>query len=296
MLTERSLAAQLAAVGLGPAPGVLVHSSLSRLGRLEFGPATLHAALKRVVGRRCTIMVPATTSNNSLTSRAHLAAVRDMNERERAAYIEGMPGFDRRTTPTYEVGTFAEYIRTHRRSTRSTHPQTSFAAIGPQAARWTAIHDLDCHLGHRSPLGALASAGAHVLLAGVGFEHCTAFHLAEYKVRNRLPDRTYQCFVNHGYDRQQVTFQALDLFDGDFAVLGSSMQQESFVKTGRVGETWATIFPIREAVDFAVRWMDLHPARGLGEALSRAHPGDSTTPQAGGGEAERSGGRPKGDR
>ena len=65
---------------------------------------------------------------------------------------------------------------------RSSHPQVSFAALGPGALDCTSVHDLDCHLGDRSPLGWLYAADAAILLLGVDYSACTAFHLAEYRL------------------------------------------------------------------------------------------------------------------
>ncbi|MFF0191065.1 AAC(3) family N-acetyltransferase [Streptomyces sp. NPDC005244] len=52
------------------------------------------------------------------------------------------------------------------------------------------VHDPDCHLGEGSPLGALYAADARVLLFRVGFEVCSAFHLAECRLRPVPPLRS----------------------------------------------------------------------------------------------------------
>ena len=43
-------------------------------------------------------------------------------------------------------------------------------------------HAPDCRLGERSPLARLEAGGARVLLLGAGYDTCTSFHLAEYRI------------------------------------------------------------------------------------------------------------------
>jgi aminoglycoside 3-N-acetyltransferase len=236
---------------------VLVHSSLRRIGRLDGGPGTLLAALRRVIGTDGTVVVPAQTPDNSTTSPAFRWAVQGFDTAERAAYVARMPGFDRASTPSFGVGTFAEHVRTAPEAVRSAHPQTSFAAVGPRAMALTATHDLGSHLGGRSPLAALYRRDAMVLLLGVGYEACTAFHLAEYGNLN-APVRNYHCFVADGGLRREQVFPAVDLNDHDFTELGAAFEQGNPVTVGRVGQTTARAFPIRTAVDFAIRWMAEH--------------------------------------
>ena len=109
------------------------------------------------------------------------------------------------------MGAFAEYLRTRPSASRSSHPQVSFAAIGPRARACTSVHDLDCHLGDRSPLGWLYAADAAILLLGVGYSACTAFHLAEYRLPGERPQRRYQCFTAEGGKRVEHEFTDIDL-------------------------------------------------------------------------------------
>src|SRR6185503_18140631 len=75
-----------------------------------------------------------------------------------------------------------ETVRTWPGAVRSTHPHTSFTAVGSDAAALMAGHRLDCQLGEESPLAALERLDGKVLLLGVGYDRCTAFHLAEYRI------------------------------------------------------------------------------------------------------------------
>jgi aminoglycoside 3-N-acetyltransferase len=252
-------AAQLRHLGLPRSGAVLAHVSLRRLGVIGRDAAALLEALQAALGPEVTLVVPAQTPNNSTTSRVFRTRIAGLDADQVAEATERIVGFDHARTPSYGVGAFAEQVRLHPLAIRSDHPQTSFAALGPRAADLMARHDLECHLGEQSPLGALYRCDADILLLG-GFEGCTALHLAEYRLPWPAPMRPYQCFVQVGGERVQLDFDAADLDDGDFARLGMALDAQPFVRRGRLGEAQARVFPVRAAVDFAVAWMTDHRA------------------------------------
>ncbi|MEU4563594.1 AAC(3) family N-acetyltransferase [Actinoplanes sp. NPDC023936] len=248
----------LAALGLPPGD-LLVHVSMRALGPLPGGALSLLTALREATGPQTTIVVPAQTAHNSTTSPAFRAAVAGLDEQKREAYLAGMPGFTP-DMPSRGCGAFAEYVRRLPGAVRSAHPQTSFAAIGPRAAELMAVHDLDCHLGERSPLGPLYRGGAHALMIGCGWESCTALHLAEERV-DRPRRRLYQCFVERDGRRVAERFVGIDHYDGDFPLLGAAFERTGQTRTGHIGRTPVMIVPIRPAVDFAVRWLTENRSR-----------------------------------
>jgi aminoglycoside 3-N-acetyltransferase len=117
-----------------------------------------------------------------------------------------------------------------------------------------AEHAIDCHLGERSPLGWLYRADAAVLLIGVGYDVCTAFHLAEYRLPGTPAYREYRCFTAADGARKEHAFFDIALDDGDFSALGAAMDAEPFVRKGKVGGAECRLLPIRAAVDFAAAW------------------------------------------
>ncbi|MEU2666723.1 AAC(3) family N-acetyltransferase [Micromonospora sp. AMSO12t] len=258
-LRRATLTADLRALGLRPGSTVLVHCALSRVGRVAGGPATLLAALRDVLGGAGTVVVPAQTAGNSTTSRAFRAATAGSGPAGVAAAEAAIVPFDPERSPAEGMGVFAEHVRRQPGACRSHHPQTSFAALGPDAARLTAVHDLDCHLGERSPLGALHAADAVVLLLGVDWSVCTAFHLAEYRLRRPPVDRAYRCYVRDAAGRRvRHDFQALDLHDTDFPLIGRALTEAGAVRRGPVGGADCRLTDLRVAVDFARGWMDEH--------------------------------------
>jgi aminoglycoside 3-N-acetyltransferase len=246
---------------------LLVHCSLRRIGPIDGGTAALLDAIRDIAGPRATIVVPTQTTGNSLSSAAFRAATAGLDRKERDRFIAAMPGFDPASTPSAGMGALAEYVRTRPSSCRSTHPLTSFAAIGLRAQACTSVHDLDCHLGERSPLSWLYAADAAILLLGVGYSVCTAFHLAEYRLPGEPPRRLYRCFVREGEKRAERQFTGVDLDDGDFAALGAELESavgpdpSLGLRRGMVGAAECRLIPLRLAVDFACRWLASHRRR-----------------------------------
>jgi aminoglycoside 3-N-acetyltransferase len=256
-----ALTADLAALGLRPGMTVLLNASLGSLGYVEGGAATVVAAIRTVLGPEGTLVSPATTEENSDTSRAYLTRVADLPAEGEAAFRAAMPPFDPATTPA-SCGLIAEQIRITPGAIRSAHPQSSFAAVGPRARDLMADHALDCHLGERSPLGKLYASGARVLLLGVGYRYCTALHLAEYRYRPDPPLRTYRCVVSAGW--YEYTDVVLD--DADFETIGEVIGGEP----AHVGSALSRLLPIRDVVDLATGWMRANrtPIVSLGKGPS----------------------------
>lgn len=252
VLDRPRLADALSGFELSRGATVLVHSSLHELGPIDGGPATLYHAIRDVLGPAATVVVPTHTADNSTTSRLFLAAVegKDRVEAERR-----IPGFDPRSSPSVRMGAFAELIRTHPDAVRSPHPQCSFAAVGPLARSLMAVHDLDCHLGERSPLRALDQHGATILLLGVGYDKCTALHLAEYRLPWPLAAKAYRCYVMVDGARTARDFSSVDLDADDFPALGQELDSSEFVHSLYVGTARCRAIPMPEAVAFAAEWM-----------------------------------------
>jgi aminoglycoside 3-N-acetyltransferase len=262
-VSRERLAADLRSLGLRRGQDLLIHCSLQRIGPVAGGAATLLDALLDAAGPDATLVIPAQTTLNSFTSRAFLDAVADFDEDERARFVAAMPGFDPARTPSQGMGAFAEYLRTRPAAVRSRHPQASFAAIGPRARACTSVHDLDCHLGDRSPLGWLYAADAAVVLLGAPFTACTAFHLAEYRLPGVPPVQEYRCFIAAEGRRVERKFTALALDDSDFAGLGAALETapSSGLRQRRVGSALGQLVSLRTAVDFAVSWLTVHRRR-----------------------------------
>ena len=253
--TRASLAEGLARLGVRPGETLLVHSSLSALGWVAGGPVAAALALLDALGTDGTLVVPTQTGANSDPSGWSRPPV---PEEWWQPYRDHAPGYDPARTPTRGMGAIPELVRTWPGAVRSPHPVTSFAALGPAAADLMAVHDLECELGERSPLANLEAADARVLLLGAGFDACTAFHLAEYRVPG-LPRRVRGCAVlDASGERRWVTYDDVDLDSEDFADLGADFAATPHVVSGTVGDATCHLFPVRAAVAYATGWLAAH--------------------------------------
>lgn len=253
---RRELACDVRALGLPPDEVYLVHSSLRRVGVLEDGPKTLVDAMHEACGRHSTIVVPTFTAGNSTTTREYRQRTARMSGRQLLDEEAKILGFDLATTPSQNIGLVAEYVRNESGSARSNHPQTSFSAVGPYAEELVGVHELECHLGEKSPMSWLYDNNAVVLLIGVGFDVCTCFHLAEYRLDKPARPRLYRTFVMNGGQRELCEFYAPDTEDRDFGRIGGEMAKEPFVHVGHIGQAPVYWFRLRAGVDFATRWMN----------------------------------------
>ncbi|WP_245679657.1 aminoglycoside N(3)-acetyltransferase [Actinomadura hibisca] len=257
MCTRDSLTAELRALGLCSGETLLLHSSLSSLGWVCGGPVAVVQALLDVLGPDGTLVVPTHTGDNSDPAEWQAPPV---PEEWWAEIRASMPPYDRRTTPTRGMGIVPETLRCWPGAVRSTHPQTSFAAVGHRAAAIVDGHALDCRLGERSPLARLEEAGARVLLLGTGFETCTAFHLAEYRIPGPEVENSFAVLTPQG--RRWTSVRDTSISDERFDELGAAFEKDRPVVRGNVGAAASRLFPLADAVAYAASWLAEHRPRG----------------------------------
>jgi aminoglycoside 3-N-acetyltransferase len=263
-VTGRRLVRDLRRLGVQPGQTLLVHASVRSIGLWIGGPSVVVRALRKAVGPTGNVVVPTGTAENSLTSRAHQALIARMTDAEVAAYRRTMPGFSKDVTPS-TTGALGEALRTAPGAVRSAHPQSSFAAIGPEAPYLMADHRLESHLGEYSPLAKLYQMEATVLLLGAGYQVCSAFHLAEYRYVESPPTALYSCAVLVNGQREWIQYKDVVLDDQDFGEIGKSLDSkaslgtdEASVKIGTVGNADSRLIPMVHAVDHARDWMTRH--------------------------------------
>ncbi|CEI39790.1 hypothetical protein FVEN_g2071 [Fusarium venenatum] len=253
LCTRSSLTKNLLDLGLHKGDNVLVHCSLSTIGWINGGPETLTHSLLDVLTPEGTLVVPTQTSSNSDPAawvnppvpQAWWQTIRDT-----------MPVFNPQTSRTQRMGVLAETVRNWPGAMRSSHPQTSFSAVGANATFITEVHLLDCMLGERSPLARLEELDAKVLLLGVDFDKCTCFHLAEYRIGPQTSDNSFAASVNGV--REWVTVSDVAINDDDFLELGKEFLREGDVMRGHIGAASCYLFSLKKAVKFAQKWMASH--------------------------------------
>ena len=161
MIGRQEIATALRFVGVAPGQHLLVHSSLSSLGRVEGGAPTVVQALLDVLGSDGTLLAPTLTGSEDIGPTTEMA-------------------FDVDASPSW-TGAIPVAVRTWPGAVRSLHPTHSVAAVGAAASRLTQGHEeciTPCGVG--SPYARLAAdPQGMILLLGCDHECNTTFHHIE---------------------------------------------------------------------------------------------------------------------
>lgn len=236
-LTKQQIVDDLRALGVGPGMTVMVHSSLSALGRVEGGANTLIEALIEAVQPGGTVAMPA---------------------------MPGSDVFDIETSSS-TVGTVTEIFRSYPGVTRSFHPSHSACAIGPRTEYLLAdTLDHPTAIGSESPWGRLSRlTEGYVLLLGVDQDRNTLLHHPEEVVR-----APYLSTIERRYRAEDGSVQtkALRLFPGphrDFIGLEPLIRDGNAMRIGKVGKAVARLMHAGTTVEIVTEALRRDPAAVL---------------------------------
>ena len=256
-ITIDRLVGDLTRLGVRPGMTLLVHSSLSSLGWVCGGPVAVILALERVLGRDGTLVMPTHCGDLSDPKNWSNPPVPELWWQ---TIRNTMPAYDPELTPTREMGSIPEAFRKQGEVVRSSHPQVSFAARGPNAQQITSEHALDFGLGEWSPLSRMYDLAGWVLLLGAGHTSNTSLHLAEYRAGTALKIEVQTgAPLRVDGKRRWLEFRDLEGDTTDFAHIGEDFAARTgLVKNGQVGRANTLLMPQRELVDFASSWIGTH--------------------------------------
>jgi aminoglycoside 3-N-acetyltransferase len=250
-VTTADLARDLRALGVAGRGVLMVHSSLSSLGRVLGGAPAVVRALLTVLGPGGTLVMPTFSpevSDPACWTDWTLSG--DELERARAE----VPAFDPETTPT-TMGAIPETFRRWPGAVRGPHPQVSVCARGPQAVEVVTPHALEWGQGAGSPFERLAAMDAGLLLLGVGFNRATLLHYAESLVPHGRR-KTRRIPVGEGAARRWAEAPCVgDDLNTHFPAIGAAYLAAGRARTGRVGEADAVFASAADLVDFAADYL-----------------------------------------
>lgn len=172
--------------------GLLVHSALHYLGRLDPGPEIYLDALLGQVGSSGTIAVP--TFNFDFCS--------------------GKP-FDRERTPSKGMGVFSELVRLHPDACRTLHPMQSIAVLG-RYARDLCMRDTPGAFDDGSAFDRMLELEFKLLLLGAPVQAASMVHYVEQ--RHPVPYRYWKTFEGDVISKQGSRRAAYRMFVRDEAI------------------------------------------------------------------------------
>ncbi|MCE5344458.1 MAG: AAC(3) family N-acetyltransferase [Eubacteriales bacterium] len=255
-VTQVSLLSGLRALGIRRGDTLIVHSAMSKLGWICGKEEAVVRALLAAVGRTGTLVMPAHSGDNSEPADwANPPVPPSWFEIIR----ESTPAYDRRVTPTRGMGRIAECFRKTPGTRRSAHPQVSWCARGPGAAWLLRGHTYrkPC-FGMGSPLGRLYRRNAKILLLGVGYDNCTALHLAEVLYPGTKQTEVGAAVRVHG-QRRWVRWREIEMDSERFPRIGEAYEKNSGeAVTGRLGAADCMVLRVRSLVDFGLDWLTKH--------------------------------------
>ncbi len=240
IVTQDKIVNGLRNLGLGKGDLVTMHSSLKSLGCVEGGGQTVIRALLEAIGPEGTILMPAFSFGLK---------------------PECEPIFDVRETPSC-VGLITEIFRREYATHRSIHLSHSYSAAGPLAAELT-VHPLDITpCGEDSPLGKFMRRDAKILLLGIGYNACTAFHVVEERMKT--PYMTFQVHSNAKYRINGEVFPLPSkilkrTFSYDFTIMENEFRAQGVSQVGKIGAATATMLSSRSFVECVERRLKNHP-------------------------------------
>jgi aminoglycoside 3-N-acetyltransferase len=103
---------------------------------------------------------------------------------------------------------------------------------------------------------------AATLLLGVGYQSCTALHLAEYWYTDDPPLWSYACVVTVNGRRYWREYQDAALDDRSFPAIGDFLDKQGAAARGQVGQADCRLVPLRHTVDAAANWLAEYRAYG----------------------------------
>ena len=252
-ITKDNLIHQFSQLGIKNGDTLLVHASLSSLGYVVGGAEALYLALREVIGKKGTIVVPSQTVEISDPASWQYPPV---PEEWHDVIRDAMPVYSKDLSYSKAMGAFSQFIGILPNSVRSNHPIYSFTAIGEKANEIIGHDSIDFPFGDESPLGRLYSIGAKVLMIGTDFETNTSLHLAENRLNREVIHERSKILTEDG--EKWISFKniELDIYD-DYLEIQKNFMEQYTVNYISINEANVYLFDMKVCVDFTHHYYQL---------------------------------------
>src|SRR5690554_2409037 len=244
MLTIADILDDLRKLGIKEGDRVLVHTSLSKVGMLEGGPAAFVEAIVSAVGNEGLAVFP------TFTGTAQDSA-------------ENPPYFDVRETPCW-TGKVPEAARRREDAIRSLHPTHSVVAIGADTKQLVKDHEkVETPCSHCSPFMKLAENSGKILLVGVDHNSNTTFHTAEELADcpyHMLPEPALATVVDYqGKEHKILTALHKWGTERDFNRLEEEFIKQGIQRNGKIGNALCRLIDTKPMLEVAVAILKKDP-------------------------------------
>jgi aminoglycoside 3-N-acetyltransferase len=189
-VTQSQVVQALADVGIQAGDGLIVHSAIQFLGRPQGGPGMYLEAMRHLLGAGGTIAVP--TFN--------------------FAFARG-ERYDPSSTPSAEMGVFAEYVRQLPEARRTSHPMQSMAIVGKHATD-LAQRDTLSAFDPGSAFERMLELDFKLLYLGADIRATSAVHYSEQRAGvpyRHWKDFTGEIYTANGWEKRTYRMFVRDL-------------------------------------------------------------------------------------
>lgn len=253
IIGKNDLTEQLRALGVKRGDGLFVHTALGQIGHVIGGPRGLIEALLETVGDQGLIGMPG-FSRDAYDPDSFIDGNLSLQDHRRIT--TQVPGFDPERSSVSQNGAVPEAFRSWPGIVRSNHPTSSVLLLGRDAQEIAAGHDPhDWATGPRTPWARLKDRPAmKILLIGVGWDRCSAFHAAESAAAHR---RSVMRDIKHGANGAWI--KAPDVADDLgrlFPLVGKAWEDTGAVVTGMIGNANCRLAGYGALLSFATDWID----------------------------------------
>ncbi len=252
VLTKNDFKMAFAQMGIRKGMLVYVQSSLRPFGWVVGGAQTILDALMETVTYDGTIVMPAFTKNLSDPSMYKAGTVpRDCWEEIRESALP----FNKRLSAAANMGEVTAQFMRNEAVLRSSHPAYSFLAWGKYAKLIVEKHPLHFGLSKDSPLSKIVDLNGFVLMAGMNYDKCELFHLAQYS-NKACPIRVMTYPVEKAGNVHWIKMLDKEFSDASYKQIGKLMEERGVVKSLEIGNTVCRLFSSREALNSAVAYLN----------------------------------------